>query len=930
MKNFKILIKSILIVILISILSLASLGLYLHFNKDKIIHKIVNELEKKLKVKISVAKTKVKLEFESLDIGIGLENLKIIDKKQASITLLKAKEVYFSLGLIKLIKGKYIINNIKISDGNIKIDLSNEIFNQKNDKTTLVNINNIFLKKVNFLVFNSKTGNNKYEFSTNKLKLNLLEKKKLLNAEIEGNLFFKEFKYKKINLKQIFLGLNINLLYNKLKEILILKPSSILKLNNAPISLKGTLHLKRNKKINLNIKSIKNIDITSFLNLKAEVNKNDDSFFINIQRKLKNHINKAIISFNLNIKDNLNSPSIFGKLEIPVLSIKFKDVITNLNLKNLKANLNLKPIETFKDSSIEVDLEEARFGKGTFKTKFKIDCNNYIYSNKESYKTKLLRAIDSLNCIGKIQGNLEPKELFKISNKSQFIDNIDGDISFSMDYNFPLNGISKFKLKEMPILNGNIKLNNVSILKNNIKIEDINGNIPLVKSDIGDTNISMKINKDLFDVRVSIRNILELFSNKTIKDGLNKSAPFTNNDEKLTISVSTFSEETIKDGLNKSAPFTNNDEKLTTSVSTFSEETIKDGLNKSAPFTNNDEKLTTSVSTFSEEGYEKDNDKKVNINLKLNSQTLDLGKILKQYSNKKEKNLIKISKNIVARIEIKINNINKDKISFEDFYSKSRIYDQILFLDKIKGKIAGGKFEIKGILDIKGSYPTIKAKGKTTRLYLNQLLDSFDNFGQVFITSKNLKGELFTNFDFNLTLDKYGNPFWNSLNSNIEFYIKDGLLYNFMPLLALNYIIDKSKLKQIYFKKPIKNKIYIKSSMIYIPKVMLVSNIMDILISGWHSFDNRIHYEFVLPLKGNLRLKNKSITKQEGLELPTLKAFVTLDGNIKNPKIKFDIKDTIKDTLANQAKDIAKIIFGKYKSKKKSKQLEQDEYFDFE
>ncbi len=344
MKNFKIVIKSILIVILISILSLGSFALYLHLNKEKIIHKIVDELEKKLQIEISIDKTKVKLEFESLDIGIGLKNLKIKDKNQNSLTILNTQEVYFSLGLIKLIKGKYVINNIKISKGKIKIDLSNNVFNRKNNKSSLININNIFLNEINFLVYNSKINNNNYNFLAKKLKLNLLEKRKLLDAEIEGNLFFKEFKYKEIDLKQIFLDLNMNFRYNKLKEILILKPSSILKLNKTPISLKGNIYLKRKKKINLNIKSIKVIDIKSLLNLDREIKIKDDNLVFNIRKKLKNHINKALVSFNLNIKDNLNSPSIDGKLKIPLLSIKFKNVITNLNLKNLNINLDLKPI----------------------------------------------------------------------------------------------------------------------------------------------------------------------------------------------------------------------------------------------------------------------------------------------------------------------------------------------------------------------------------------------------------------------------------------------------------------------------------------------------------------------------------------------------------------------------------------------------------
>ncbi len=54
----------------------------------------------------------------------------------------------------------------------------------------------------------------------------------------------------------------------------------------------------------------------------------------------------------------------------------------------------------------------------------------------------------------------------------------------------------------------------------------------------------------------------------------------------------------------------NENKNLKTTLLNLINETIMDGLNKSAPFTNNDKKLTTSVSTFSEE-----NKKNINLNL---------------------------------------------------------------------------------------------------------------------------------------------------------------------------------------------------------------------------------------------------------------------------------------------------------------------------
>lgn len=783
-------------------------------------HKIIKQLEKSLKLKILIKETKVKLELDTLDIGIGLKNVNVIDEKsKISLKIIKAKEVYCSLGLIGLLKSKYIINHIKISDGNLKIDLANEGISKQNINPLPINLNNIIFKNIHLLIFDSENKKNEYDCFARKLKFNFFPKNKLLNGKIDGNIFLKKIRQNNnIIFKNSYIDLDINFLYNYIKEKLTLNPSSILKINKAPISVNGNVNIRKGKnKININLKSIKNINLLKLL-FKDQKDKGDKiksekklqanlTSKRNLLEKIKKHLINGFTSFDLNIKNTIENPIIIGKINFPVLSLNVDNTITNLNLKEVKTNLNLKSFKELSLNKIDVDIEEGRFGKGKFKTKFKVI------------------DFEKLNCLGEIIGNIESSEVLALFTKtSQVIADIKGDLNFDLKFDILLDSIIKKKCKKAPYIDGEIDFTNISLFKNGIKIEDIKGKIPINESNIENAEILMHINKDDFSVNISIKDFFEF----------------------LTI-----------------------------------------------------------------------NENKTKVNIKILAQTLDFYNLLSQYSNSKKDQKqtarkIKIPASLIARLECKINKMKSKKLLCEDVYLKARIYDQVLFIDRITAKTSGGKFEIDGFFDLLNSYPVFKGKGKLTRIYINQILKSFDNFNQKFISYKNLKGELFSNFDFTIKLDNYGRPFWNTLDANIEFYIKDGLLYNFKPLYVFNRYIDEKQLNHIYFEKPIKNKIYINSSKIFIPKVFLKSSVIDILLSGWHSFDNKIHYVFILPLKGNLQIdkKNKNQRNKRNLRGSSFKAFVKVDGTIKKPKISFDI--SIEE-----------------KAKIKPKQLEHDEYFNF-
>lgn len=152
---------------------------------------------------------------------------------------------------------------------------------------------------------------------------------------------------------------------------------------------------------------------------------------------------------------------------------------------------------------------------------------------------------------------------------------------------------------------------------------------------------------------------------------------------------------------------------------------------------------------------------------------------------------------------------------------------------------------------------------ETQQVDISQVFMAYNEFGQDFITSQNLKGKLNTAFRLNCTLLPDFTIDTKSILANADINITNGQLMEHKPMYSLSKYIRLDELKDIHF-ADLSNEIYIKDQQIYIPLMQIQSTAMDIEVSGTHSFDNTFEYYFNIYVSDLLAKKSKRTKTNEG------------------------------------------------------------------
>jgi len=209
----------------------------------------------------------------------------------------------------------------------------------------------------------------------------------------------------------------------------------------------------------------------------------------------------------------------------------------------------------------------------------------------------------------------------------------------------------------------------------------------------------------------------------------------------------------------------------------------------------------------------------------------------------------------------------------------------------------------------------------------------FSDFGQDFITHKNIKGKTSAQISMATVIDGYMNIDMDRLYSTANFSIKKGELIDQSALLDIadyfesnklvKTVVDtkslKKKMKHVKFAN-LENQIIIDKGKIHIPKMDLSTNVMDLGISGIHGFDDNVDYHLNFKLNDVL-VKNKNQEefgpiKDDGLGV---KLFLHMYGSLSD--LKFELDKQEKKTARKEAiqeekqelKSILKQEFGLFK-----------------
>lgn len=203
------------------------------------------------------------------------------------------------------------------------------------------------------------------------------------------------------------------------------------------------------------------------------------------------------------------------------------------------------------------------------------------------------------------------------------------------------------------------------------------------------------------------------------------------------------------------------------------------------------------------------------------------------------------------QLDVDITHLRHHKYVIDNFKGRLRTTaNHYIHVDSLKMDAADGQFVIHGYFngaDPKNIYLTSYVR--LNKVNLNKLLYKFDNFGQDFMVSDNLRG-IVTGF-VNSTAHMYPDLTVDlkKTTAHAEATVTNGRLIKFAPMHAMADMMGDKDLDDIHFGE-MSNTFDIKDGYISFPAMKLASSIGYMYLSGKQNFDEdmRMDYEIKLPL----------------------------------------------------------------------------------
>ncbi len=274
---------------------------------------------------------------------------------------------------------------------------------------------------------------------------------------------------------------------------------------------------------------------------------------------------------------------------------------------------------------------------------------------------------------------------------------------------------------------------------------------------------------------------------------------------------------------------------------------------------------------------------------------------------------------------------------FKQFHAKKitgrlKLKDQKLLVRDLNMNLADGNAELEMELNTQDSlnYSWI-ADFDFDSLKLDSTFYFFDNFGQSFIKSENLRGRLSASGEMYLESNSKLEFDPASIRSTIDTRVYNGKLVNFEPIRNIQKFLDrKTNLDYVEFDE-LKNDIVVSERRVIIPQMEIRSSAKDALISGFHNFDNSFEYHLQVPVFGKKKRDKDEqygiVEKASGLSFVLLK----IEGNPEDYKVDYDTEELINKVKRGFFLETQEALNLFRRKKKESKvEFEDDEFHEID
>jgi len=305
-----------------------------------------------------------------------------------------------------------------------------------------------------------------------------------------------------------------------------------------------------------------------------------------------------------------------------------------------------------------------------------------------------------------------------------------------------------------------------------------------------------------------------------------------------------------------------------------------------------------------------------------------------------------LPKDIAGKLNLKLSQLNYSSHNYSGIETVLEFGNRTLYFPKLKGENANAFVE--GDLLIEEKQPmqlTVNTHLRSDNITFDALFKEWNNFEQTIITSESIEGNASIDLSFKgmfdleqQELDKQG------VVADANIRITNGALVNvesfkeitksLKNMGAAKLIISKNKIEafekellQLHFAQ-LENQLHIENGVITIPRMSIVSNALDLNVSGKHSFENEIDYSFDFRFR---EVKGKTSTSEFGdiVDDETgFKVYLKMKGTVDNPIFEWDKEQRKQDqkekreAARDEFKSVIKTGFGVHKNDSSIQRIE--------
>ncbi|HCS20432.1 MAG TPA: hypothetical protein DIW47_07705 [Bacteroidetes bacterium] len=272
--------------------------------------------------------------------------------------------------------------------------------------------------------------------------------------------------------------------------------------------------------------------------------------------------------------------------------------------------------------------------------------------------------------------------------------------------------------------------------------------------------------------------------------------------------------------------------------------------------------------------------------------------------------------------EVEVGELSLENFRASRITGRASLNSNYLEIKKLQFESCEGKVSLTGHWSKRedGKQPVV-VNAVLEKVTIDKLFRQFNNFGQIEITDKNLRGKLSGKIDAGFLLDQNFNFLSPSLYAFLDIRIDGGELNNYEPLKALSRYVRVEDLENVRF-KTLQNQIEIRDEVIFIPSMEIKNSAMNMFIEGQHSFKNMLNYSIKLQLKDVLAgpyMRDHEVDEFEKEE-EGVNVFIRMSGTPDKLQIGYDSKKarkSFKQEMKKEKQSVKEILRDEFGIQKK-------------